>query len=191
MRLAFALALLVLASAPVSAQDRFIEACAASPDIQNAEGIDGPALCQCVAESTVARGALPADLDRSVDTPADELSELPDELQAVSALIAESTVSCAAAQFGMGAGDGQMESAGAGSFDPSVSAAATAGLPAGLASALLGEAVEGEMPYGPEAGPVPAAGVPVALPTGLSTGNGRGRVLTEQAGRGSPIRIVG
>ena len=194
MRLALALSLVALAAAPASAQSRFVEACTASPDLEAAEGIDGPALCECAAEGAIARGVLPADLDRSVEALADP--EAAAHLEAVSTLVREATVACGVQQlYGDAAyetdeaGQPVLQRAYAESFDPSVPAVLQTG------PARLGEPVE----VGAAGAPVPAAtvgapavGAPASVaPGGVRVGYGRAPVRTEQSGAGAAIRIVG
>ena len=168
MRLALLLALAALAL-PASAQSRFVEACAASPDLRTVQGLDADALCQCVAERTVALGIPAADLDRSIDFPASDPSTLPDDVRAVAEVASETTVACALAQQTDGA-------------DPS----ATAG-----AQTEAGTAASTSPAAAPAAAPavVPVAEAPA--PAGLRTGNGTAPVQTQKSGAGSAIRIVG
>jgi hypothetical protein len=155
---------LAAVAAPASAQQRFVEACAASPDVQQLDGVDGPELCRCVAERTVARGIPAADLDRSIDYSADALATAPEEIRAVAAVAMESTVSCA---LGQQAGAEATAVADVPSSPESPDAEAA---PAALA-------------------PTPAT--PPVVPTGLRTGDGTRAVRVEQEGKGGVIRIVG
>lgn len=169
MRRLLGLALLLAAvAAPASAQQRFVQACAASPDVAQVEGLDAAQLCSCVAERTVARGIPAADLDRSIDYSADGLATAPEEIRAVAAVAMESTVSCALAQ-----------EAGAAMAADGVAQAAPANSPPEV-SVVTGEPV-------PTAAPEPAP----TVYSGLRTGDGTGSVRVESDGKGGPIRIIG
>lgn len=91
--------LLAASSVPAAAQARFLEACSASPDIQEIEGLDGSQLCACVAERVRARGVAGDVLDQSIAyTSREQLADAPPEIQAAAEVAMESTVSCALAQ---------------------------------------------------------------------------------------------
>ena len=166
MRLVFGLLVaLAVVAAPASAQQRFVQACAASPDVQQIDGLDAAQLCGCIAEETVARGIPAADLDRSIDYGPDDIATAPEEIRAVAEVATESTVGCALAQ----------EVAREAYEDGVADAASVTGSPE--TTAVTG---------------VPAVPQPVpTVDTGLRTGDGTGSVRVEQEGKGGAIRIVG
>lgn len=94
------MALFAMVAVPASAQARFVQACTASPEIAQIDGLDGGALCQCVAARTTERGIPAADLDRSIDYSAEGLQTAPQEIQAVARVAMESTASCAHDVYG-------------------------------------------------------------------------------------------
>lgn len=166
-RLSGLLLVLAAVAAPASAQQRFVQACAASPEVNQIEGLDGAALCDCVAQRTLARGVAAADLDRSIDYSADALATAPDAIRTVAEVAMESTVTCALA---MEAGRDAM----------------AAGL---AASAATAEPAAGAATGAPE--PQPAPGPAPTVYSGLRTGDGTGTVRVEAEGKGGAIRIVG
>ena len=94
------LALFAVIAAPASAQARFVQACAASPEIAQIEGLDGGALCQCIAARSIGRGIPAGDLDRSIDYSAEGIQSAPPEIRAVARVAMESTASCAHDVYG-------------------------------------------------------------------------------------------
>ena len=94
------LALFAVIAAPASAQARFVQACAASPEIAQIEGLDGGALCQCIAARSIERGVPATDLDRSIDYSSEGLQAAPPEIQVVARVAMESTASCAHDVYG-------------------------------------------------------------------------------------------
>ncbi|PAP76718.1 hypothetical protein [Rubrivirga marina] len=167
MRLLGLLVALAAVAAPASAQQRFVQACAASPDVQQVEGIDAGQLCGCVAERTIARGIPAADLDRSIEYSSADLASAPDEIRAVAEAAMEATVPCALAQAGVT--EAMMDGVAAASPAPEAPAA----------SAVTGTPV-----------PMPAEPAPTVY-SGLRTGDGTGSVRVEQEGKGGAIRILG
>ena len=157
-------------AAPASAQARFVESCVAEAEGIELGGLDPAAVCQCAAETAIARGIPAATVDAVVDHDGTSGEPVPDVVQAAGALLSEGLMACALSED-------------AAEVAP-VDAAAE-----GVSEAPV-EAVTGAPVDAVTGAPVQAT--PSPQPAGdFRTGNGTGPVRTQQDGKGGAIRIVG
>ena len=159
------LAVLAAVAAPTSAQARFVEGCVAEAQGRDLGGLDPAAVCQCAAETAIARGIPAATVDAVVDHDETSGEPVPDAVQAAAALLSEGLFACALDEDAAEV--------------PSDAAPADAGTGAPV-EAVTGAPVE----------VVTVAAPPSASSGGFRTGNGTGPVRTQQNGKGGVIRIV-
>jgi len=171
MRLLLLAALVVLAL-PVRAQARFVDACVASSDSDEALPFEPGPVCQCAADAVMATGVAAADLDAVIDYVDEnqqmDMAAMPEASQGIASAAMESLLSCALAA------------------NPDALSVAPPADPTIVSTAA------------PEA-PAPVAPAPVARPStppptppsgGVRLGGGAAPQQAVQSGPGSAIRIV-